>query len=71
MAQFNLDVDEVQSAARELDPWRRNIAQPLVLEVRAVCSRAPKCAHQEGHGASCLMLATGGRPGLPTFLSNF
>lgn len=34
--QFNLEVDEVQSAARELNPWRRNISQPLVLEVRAV-----------------------------------
>ncbi len=33
LLQFNLEVDEVQSAARELDAWRRQITLPLVLEV--------------------------------------
>ena len=32
--QFNLEVEEVQSAVRELEPWRRQITVPLVIEVR-------------------------------------
>jgi hypothetical protein len=34
--QFNLDIEEVEAASRELEPWRRNFSQPLVLEVHAV-----------------------------------
>ena len=33
LPQFNLDIEEVDAAVRELEPWRRNITQPLVLEV--------------------------------------
>jgi hypothetical protein len=32
--QFNLEIEEVQSAVRELEPWRRQITVPLVIEVR-------------------------------------
>ena len=34
--QFNLDIEEVEAASRELEPWRRNFSQPLVLEVLAM-----------------------------------
>jgi hypothetical protein len=45
--QFNLDVEEVESAARELDSWKRDIAKPLVIEVwfeypKALCGRVLK-----------------------------
>ena len=63
VAQFNLDVDEVQSAARELDPWRRNITQPLVVEVRAVRSRA-QVAPTRGMELRGCCLAMSGRRGL-------
>jgi len=32
--QFNLEVDEVHSAVRELEPWRKHVTVPLVIEVR-------------------------------------
>lgn len=38
--QFNLEVDEVQSAVRELEPWRRHVTVPLIIEVRRVSPNA-------------------------------
>lgn len=40
--QFNMDIDEVDSAVRELEPWRRNIALPLVIEVRQASERVQR-----------------------------
>ena len=33
--QFNLEVEEVEGAAKALDRWRRETGLPMVLEVRA------------------------------------
>lgn len=33
LPQFNTEVEEVQSAVRELEPWRRHITVPLIIEV--------------------------------------
>ena len=35
-AQFLLDVEPVESAKQELEPWRRDISVPLIVEVRDV-----------------------------------
>jgi hypothetical protein len=34
MLQFNLEVEEVESAQRDLDHWRRDPSCPMILEVR-------------------------------------
>ena len=61
-AQFNLDIEEVEAASRELEPWRRNFSQPLVLEVRSWISTprkhppSPVAHNQSSANARCHMI---------------
>ena len=41
--QFNLEVEEVEVAAKALDRWRRETGLPMVLEVRAQETGSDRC----------------------------